>query len=678
MPSNILRPACAAIAMAVATVATAQTPLPVAGAPAFVHAEWLDTSVDPLTDFYHYANGGFLKANPIPDAYSSWGQFAILNERNQAVIHEFLEAAAKDASSAPGSELRKLGDLFASGMDEAAIEQAGIEPLEAELNRIDAMRTRADLGRTLAHLQSIGVNAGFGVGQMQDYSDSTQVVGVLGQGGLGLPDRDYYLKDDPKYAATRKFYEQHIGRMLVLLGAKDGPARRGAQAVLALETRLAKASMPVERRRDPHAIYHMTSMEELATAVPAIDWPAFLRTVGAPSVQRINLAMPEFFAAFSKEVSGTRMPVWRDYLRWQLVHAFAPYLGKAFVDENFRFAQQISGTKEQLPRWRRVLAAENAAMGFAVGHEYVKRRFPPEAKAQVLEILHGVRAALKDDIDTLAWMSPATRARANEKLQLIEERIGYPDVWRDYSALRIDRGSYVLNVLRANEFEHARQMGKIGKPVNRDEWSMVPQLVNAYYSPSMNNINFPAGILQPPFFDLGRPAAYNFGAIGAVIGHEITHGFDDQGSQFDGHGNLSNWWAPEDAAKFKAGVQCIADQFSGYTVDGGLHVKGGLVTGEAIADLGGLLLAWRALHASPAFAQAKSEGGFTPEQQFFMGFGRIWAQNTRPEQERVWATTDPHPPNNFRILGTLANVPQFLPTFGAPAGTPMAGRCVIW
>jgi putative endopeptidase len=664
--------------LCLATSAFAQAPVPTAGAPAFVHADWLDTGVDPRSDFYHYANGGFLKANPIPDAYSSWGQFRILNEQNQAVIHEILEAAARDATLAPGSELRKLGDFYASGMDEDAIEKAGFEPLKAELNRIDAMRTRADLGRTLAHLQAIGVNAGFGVGQMQDFTDSTLVVGVLGQGGLGLPDRDYYLKDDPKYAATRKFYEQHIGRMLVLLGDKAAAAARSAQAVFALETRLAKASMPVEQQRDPHAIYHMTSMAELAAAVPALDWQPFLRTAGAPPMQRINLAQPGFFAAFSGEMTATKMPVWRDYLRWQLVHAFAPFLPKAYVDENFRFAQQISGTKEQLPRWRRVLAAENGAMGFAVGHEYVKRRFPPEAKAQVLEILHGVRAALREDIDTLAWMSPATRAKANEKLQLIEERIGYPDVWRDYSALRIDRGPFVGNVLRANEFENARQLGKIGKPVDRNEWGMVPQLVNAYYNPSMNNINFPAGILQPPFFDLGRPAAYNYGAIGAVIGHEITHGFDDEGSQFDGHGNLSNWWAPEDAAKFKAGVQCIADQYSGYTVDGGLHVKGNLVTGEAIADLGGLLLAWRAFHASPGFAEARAESGFTPEQQFFMGFGWIWAQNTRPEQERVWATTDPHPPNNFRILGTLANVAQFLPAFGAPAGTPMAGKCVIW
>jgi putative endopeptidase len=665
-------------ALAAVPGAQAQVLAPTADAPAFVHADWLDTRVDPRQDFYHYANGGFLKANPIPDAYTAWGQFRILNEQNQAVIHEFLEIAAKDATLAPGSELRKLGDFYASGMDEAGIDKAGLAPLKAELNQINAIASRADLGRAIAHLQGIGVNAAFSTGQMQDFTDSTVVVGVLEQGGLGLPDRDYYLRDDAKYAAARKAYQAHIGRMLELLGDKPAQAQRSAQAIFQLETRLARASMPVEQQRDPHAIYHMTSIDELGQAVPAIDWLPFLRAVGAPPMQRLNLAMPDFFKALSKEITKQNLPLWRNYLRWHLVHAFAANLPKAFVDENFKLAQQISGAKEMLPRWRRVIAAENGAMGFAIGHEYVNRRFPPEARAQVLEILHGVRAALQDDIDQLAWMSAATRAKALEKLALIEERIGYPDVWRDYTALKVDRGSYVLNVIRANEFERARQLGKIGKPVDRSEWAMTPQLVNAYYDPSMNNINFPAGILQPPFFDLGRPAAYNYGAIGAVIGHEITHGFDDEGSQFDGHGNLSNWWAPEDATKFKAGVNCIAEQYSAYTVDGGLHVKGNLVTGESIADLGGVLLALRAFHASPSYAQAKAEGGYTPDQQFFLGFGWIWAQNTRPEQERVWATTDPHPPNNFRILGTLANVPQFLAAFGAPAGTPMPGKCVIW
>jgi putative endopeptidase len=678
MTSTCLRPLCALAAVALATAAGAQVPAPTTTASAFVHSEWLDTSVDPLKDFYRYANGGFLKANPIPPAYPSWGHAYIVNEGNQALIHEMLVAAAADATQPAGSELRKLGDFFASGMDEAAIDKAGATPLRGEFNRIDSMRTRADLGRTLAHLQSIGVNAGFDFSQMQDYADSTQVIGVLSQGGLGLPDRDYYLKDDPKFVSVRKFYEAHIARMLELLGDKPQQAASAAHAVFALETRLARASLPVEQQRDPHAIYHMSTLEELADKVPAIEWQPYLRVVGAPPVKRVNLAMPDFFGAFSKEVVATKMPVWRNYLRWQLVHRFAPYLAKPFVDENFKYAQLILGTKEMLPRWRRVAGAENGALGFAIGHEYVQRRFPPEARAQVLDILHGVRDALKADIDQLGWMSPATRAKALEKLALIEERIGYPDVWRDYSALKVDRGPYVLNVIRANEFANARELAKIGKPVDRSEWAYPPQVVNAYYEPSLNSINFLAGMLQPPFFDMNRPAAFNYGAIGSVIGHEITHGFDDEGSQFDGHGNLSNWWAPEDQEKFKAGVSCVAEQFSAYTVDGGLHIKGGLVTGEAIADLGGLLLALRAYHASPAYAQAQTLGGYTPDQQFFLGFGWIWADNIRPEFARMLAASDPHPPNEYRVLGALANVPQFLPAFGAPAGTPMPGKCVIW
>jgi putative endopeptidase len=656
--------------------------LPAVGAAAnALHPEWLDQSADPLQDFFRYANGGFLRDNPIPDAYSSWGQFQILNQQNQDYIHELLQTAAADTSAAPGSDTQKIGDFYASGMDEAAVERAGIKPLAGELKGIAALRRPAQLTAALARLQSLGVDALFGIGQMQDFDDSTRVVGVLQQGGLGLPDRDYYLKDDPKYATIRKAYEAHVARMFVLLGDGRSRATSAAHEVMALETRLAGATMPVEQRRDPHAIFHMTDLAGLAKAAPSIAWPQFLAAVGAPPLERINLAMPDFFAAASREIDSTPMPVWRDYLRWHLVHEYAPFLPKVFVDENFRLAQAISGSKELLPRWRRVLNAENGALGFAVGHEFVRHRLPPEARAQVVAILRDVRAALNADLQTLSWMSDATRARAIDKLQLIEERIGYPDVWRDYSRLRIDRGSYAGNVMRANQFDNARELAKIGKPVDRSEWVYPPQVVNAYYQPSRNSINFLAGILQPPFFDANAPAAFNYGAIGAVIGHEITHGFDDRGSQFDGHGNLSNWWAPEDSEKFKAGVACIAGQYSSYTVDGDLHLKGGLVTGEAIADLGGLLLAYRAFHASPAYATAPTIDGYTPDQQFFLSFARFWAEQMRPEQARAYAAADPHPPGQYRVNGTLANVPQFAEVFGPLAqsgGAPAGKRCSIW
>ena len=647
-------------------------------AAAALHEAWMDKSVDPLRDFYQYANGGFMRDNPVPAAYSRWGQFDILNVKNQDFIHELLQSAAASTSAAPGSEARKIGDFYASGMDETAADQAGIAPLKLELARVAALRHPADLTAELAHLQMIGVDAAFGMGQMQDFSDSTKVIGVVQQGGLGLPDRDYYLKDDAKYAAIRKAYVMHIERMFVLTGDPAARSGRAALAVMALETRLATASMPVEQQRDPHAIYNMRDLVALASEAPAIDWPHYLAASGVPQVTELNLAMPGFFAGLSHEITATPMPVWRAYLRWQLVHRFASYLSAAFVIENFKLEQAVSGAKELLPRWRRVLSAEDGALGFAVGHEYVKRRFPPEARAQVLEILHGIRAALRDDLQSLAWMSAATRARALEKLALIEERIGYPDVWRDYSKLQIDRGPYVLNVMRANKFDNERELAKIGKPVDRSEWGMVPQIINAYYDPSMNNINFPAGILQPPFFDAAVPAAFNYGAIGAVIGHEITHGFDDEGSQFDGHGNLANWWSKEDQGKFQAGVNCVAEQFSSYTVDGDMHLKGKLVTGEAIADLGGLLLAYRAYRASPGYAAAPNIGGFTPDQQFFLSFARFWGESVRPEQARMWAAANPHPPGRFRTNGTLASVPQFAEAFGAAAGSVDSKRCVIW
>jgi putative endopeptidase len=638
----------------------------------------MDRSADPRSDFYQYANGGFIQANPVPAAYSRWGQFDIVNQQTQDFIHGLLQSAAAGGSAPHGSESQQIGDFFASGMDEAAAERLGIAPLTPELARIAALARPAELSAELAHLQLIGVDAAFGLGQMQDYQDSTKVIAFVQQGGLGLPDRDYYLKDDPKYAAIRTAYEQHIARMLQLLGERPQSAAAAAHAVMALETRLAAASMPVEEQRNPRAIYNMRELAALAREAPSINWPLYLATSGVPQVTQLNLAMPGFFSALSHEISTRPMAQWRSYLRWQLVHRFAPYLSSDFVKENFELAQVVSGSKELLPRWRRVLNAETNALGFAIGHEYVKRRFPPEARAQVLEILHGIRAALRADLQTLPWMGEATRARALEKLALIQERIGYPDVWRDYSRLIVNRGPYVLNVMRANAFESARELAKIGKPVDRNEWDMVPQIINAYYDPSMNNINFPAGILQPPFFDANAPAAFNYGAIGAVIGHEITHGFDDQGSQFDGHGNLVNWWSKEDGEKFQAGVACIAEQYSGYTVDGDLHLKGKLVTGESIADLGGLLLAYRAFHASPGYAAAPVVDGFTPDQQFFLGFARFWEETVRPEQQRVWAASDPHPPARYRVNGTLANVPQFAPVFGAPADAPEPKRCVIW
>jgi putative endopeptidase len=649
------------------------------GAADGLHLDWLDTSVNPAKNFFEYANGGWQKANPIPAAYSRWGTFSILAKQNQETIRTILENAAK-ANAKPGTTTQKVGDFYASGMDEAAVNKAGITPLEPEFKRIAAIGNLTDLQSDIAHLQLIGVNALFGFGSMQDFKDSSKMIGGAFQGGLGLPDRDYYLKDDAKFKQIRDEYVAHVARMFELLGDSKGKAAAEAKTVMDMETSLAKASMPRTEQRQPTNIYHPMLLKQLDETTPPFSWQAYFADIGHPEIKSINLAMPEFFKTAMGELKSRPLDDWKVYLRWHLIDAFAPYLSKPFVDENFAMRSALTGAKENLPRWQRVVNAEDGALGFAIGKLYVKEKFPPSSKKAVLDILHGIRGALMTDLKTLAWMTPATRKAAQAKLNQMGQRIGYPDKWRDYSKLTVVRGPYVVNIIAANKFLNDRDLNKIGKPVDKDEWGMTPQTVNAYYDPSMNNINFPAGILQPPFFDPKAPAAVNYGALGFVMGHEMTHGFDDEGAQFDGHGNLKNWWTAEDKKKFTAATDCISDHFSKYTVDGDLHVQGHLVTGEATADFGGLTLAWRAFHASPAYKRAKTIDGFTPDQQFFLGAAHVWAMNIRPEESRRLVTIDPHPPGVYRVNGTLANMPQFQKAFHIPDNSPMVNkdRCVIW
>ena len=649
----------------------------VAGDP--LHPDWLDTRVSAAENFFEFANGGWQRRHPIPGAYSSWGTFNILQVRNERIIRQLIERAA-GAHAPVGSTEQKVGDFYASGMDTALIDRLGLSPLSPELDGIAGVRNRADLEREVAHLQMIGVDAMFGIGEMQDFKDSTRVIGVAAQGGLGLPDRDYYLKQDPKFKQIRAEYLAHVARTFELLGDGKALAAREAGIVMAIETRLARASMSRVQQRDPRAVYHPMDLVELDRSTPNFSWGDYFREIGYPQIRSINLAMPRFFGALGRDLRRVPLGQWKIYLRWRLIDAFAPYLSKPFVGEDFRMQSVLTGAKQLLPRWQRVVNAEDAALGFAVGELYVEKEFPPSSKVEVLGILRNIRAALKGDLATLPWMTPATRRAALAKLDLMGERIGYPDKWRDYSMLRIDRGPYVLNVMRANEFEQQRELNEVGKPVDRNEWFMTPQTVDAYYDPSMNNINFPAGILQPPFFDPKAPLALNYGAIGWVMGHEMTHGFDDEGAQFDGHGNLRNWWTPEDAKRFHAATACISSDFSRYTVDGTLHIKGKLVTGEETADLGGLTLAWRAFHASGAYQEAKTLDGYTPDQQFFLGAAHVWASNIRPAEARRRVTIDPHAPAVYRVNGTLANMPQFQQAFHVAAGSPMvnAHRCVIW
>ena len=644
------------------------------------YENWLDPAVPASQDFFRHANGGWLKANPIPADRSYWGTDTVLEQDNQTFIKTLVESLVTDASLAEGSARHKVADFFFSGMDERSIDAHGVAPLQPEFARIAAMRSRADLSAEFAHLQRIGVGAPLQFAQMQDFKDSTLVIALALQGGLGLPNREYYLKGEPSFVAVRAEYVPHVARMFLLLGDSQADSAREAQVVMALETRLAKASMPDVEQRDPKAIYHVMSLGGAAALTPQLKWSEFVKGVGHPEIASLNIAMPEFFKQLNREITSTPLAEWKTYLRWQLIDSYAADLSKPFVEEDFHMRSVLTGAKELQPRWLRVLRAEDDALGFAIGEMYVAERFSPAAKQAANAMVLRIRDALKADLQTLQWMSPATRRAAIEKLGQMELRVGYPDRWRDYSALQIDRGPYVLNVLRAREFEQRRQWDKIGKPVDRSDWGMTPQTVNAYYDPSLNSLNIPAGILQPPYFDASWPDAVNYGSTGATtVGHELTHGFDDEGAKFDGHGNLKDWWAPEDLKKFQAATRCIADQFSAYTVAGGLHVQGELVKGEAAADLGGLVLAWRALHASPP-AKAAPSARFTPDQQFFLAFAHSWAGDLRAEQAQEQVTTDPHPPAEFRANGTLANSRDFQAAFGIPESSPMVKnpRCVIW
>jgi putative endopeptidase len=642
---------------------------------AHLRLDWMDTTVSPSVDFYRYANGTWQAQNPIPPEYGRWGTFDVLRRHTQEVVRGILERAAAEQEAPAGSIEQKIGDFYASGMDEAAIEAAGLTPLTGELWRAGAVFGREQLHEEIAHLHTIGVGVAFDFGQMADFEDSTHAVAVASQGGLGLPDRAYYL--EPSFASIRDQYVAHVARMLQLGGARQLPAEAAAAAILHLEEKLASASLSRAALRDPHTIHNPMDLEALAELTPGFSWPAYFAAVGAPDIQRINVTVPAFFEALDKILG--EVPLWtlRAYLRYHLLASYAPYLSRPFQDEAFRLRSLLTGATEMQPRWQRVQDAAEDALGFAVGQKYVEEAFSPAAKDQATALLHRVRTALADDLPTLSWMSAPTREAALEKLGQMEERIGYPDRWRDYSGYAVDRGPWALDVLRGKAFDFRREIDKIGKEVDRSEWLMTPQTVNAYYDPSLNSITFPAGILQSPFFDPEAPAAVNHGGIGFVMGHEITHGFDDEGAQFDGKGNLRNWWTEGDLQRFQALTACVTEQFSGYTEEG-VHLDGKLVTGEATADLGGLSLSYRAFQAG--CEEAPTVAGFNPEQQFFLAAAHIWAFNVRPEEARLRATTDPHPPPRLRVNGTLANTPAFAEAFSIPAGSPMvrSEQCKIW
>lgn len=643
----------------------------------------LDTKVQPCTNFYLYADGGWKAKNPIPPAFPWWTRFSVLAEHNREILRNLLEKDAADKSAAPGSNTQKLGDFWASCMNTKEVNAEGAKPLGPELARIHQIQDAAGLQKEIARLQSRGVDAVFGFSSEQDFKNSNMMIGEAGQGGLGLPNCTYYTKQDAKSKQIRTEYTAHVAKMLELLGDKPDAAASEAGTVMNIETALAKSSKTPVELRDPKALYNKMDMAQLKTLAPAISWQDYFDQIGHPQMGSVNVDEPAFFKEVNSLLASIPLPEWKTYLRWRLVDAAAAYLSDPFVDENFNFnGKTLTGTKEILPRWKRCVRATDGAIGMALGEQYVKVAFPPSSKARMLALVNNLIDALHSDISTLAWMSPSTRKFAIAKLNLYMKKIGYPSKWRDYSALHISHGPYVDNVFAANQFEFNRQLKKIGKPVDRTEWDMTPPTVNAYYDPLMNEIVFPAGILQPPFFNAGADDAVNYGAIGAVIGHEMTHGFDDEGRQFDAHGNLKDWWTPEDMKRFKARAQCIVDQFDHFVVEDNLHENGNLVEGESIADLGGLTIAYAAFQKT---AEAKSHqkiDGFTPDQRFFLGYAQVWATNSRPAFARLLTQTDPHPLNRFRVNGPLSNMPVFANAWGCKAGDamvrPPAEQCKIW
>ncbi|HEY0762852.1 MAG TPA: M13 family metallopeptidase [Pyrinomonadaceae bacterium] len=641
-----------------------------------------DQSAAACTDFYQYVNGGWIKANPIPPAFPSWSLGNILNERNRELLHDILEAAAKNTAAKKGSNEQKIGDYYASCMDESKIEADGIKALAPEFDRIAKIKDQKSLQAVVTHLHFIGINAMFVDGSNQDFKNSSEITAGIFQGGLGLPDRDYYTKTDDKSKMIREQYLKHVAKMFELMGDEPAKAEAAAKMIMALETKLAEASLTRVEQRNPEKLYHRMSIAQVSELAPNFDWPSFFTGVGLRQKTDVNVGSPEFFKILNQQLSTVPIADWQTYLRWHLVNNTAASLSSAFVDENFNFNRKIlQGATENLPRWKRCVAATNTALGEAVGQVYVQKAFPPSAKARVLDMIENLKAALRSDISTLSWMGENTRKQALLKLDAIVDKIGYPDKWIDYSTMKVDRSAFVVNRLSATEFAERRDLAKIGKPVDRLEWIIPPQIVNAGYNPQNNEIIFPAGILQSPLFDPTADDAVNYGGMGAIIGHELTHGFDDEGRQFDAKGNLADWWTPDDRKAFDERAQCIIDQFNGYEIEKGLNQKGELVVGESIADLGGLAIAYAALQKSmEGKPRPKNIDGFTPEQRFFLAYAHNWATNMRPEYARFLAAQDPHPLAKFRANGPLSNMPEFAEAFQCKADSPMvrAKRCQIW
>lgn len=673
------------------SLASAQTPSQASGTPppatdlrVFDHS-LVDKSVDPCENFYRFSCNGWFKKNPLPPDQTSYGRFTELYELNRLHLREILQTAATAPAASRSANEQKIGDEYASCMDTAAIDKKGMTPLQPELDRIAGLKSVNDLPALLAHLHRIGVNAFFNMGSSQDFADASQVINFYNAGGLGLPERDYYTRTDAKSEEQRKQYVEHVRKMFVLAGEPDAQAATDAETVLRLETRLAKASLTITEQRDPQNLNHPTDIASFEKQLPHFKLAEYVVAANAPAAGKMNDTEPKFFAEFNKMVADTPLDQIKTYLRWHLLHAYAgTSMPEAFETESWNFyAHILNGAEKQQERWKRCTSRIDREMGEALGQVYVAKYFPPDAKRRAQEMTVAIEQAMGKDIQGLDWMSADTKAKAEDKLHAVMNKIGYPDKWRDYSKLEIVRGDALGNQERVHEFNWARDLAKIGKPVDKGEWFMSPPTVNAYYDPQQNNVNFPAGYFQPPFFSDKEDDAANYGDMGSTIGHELTHGFDDEGRQYDKDGNLKDWWTKEDEQKFTERAQCMVNQYDAIEAVPGVHLNGKLTLGENLADLGGLWLAWLSWLDTTQTQHVDMHAtmdGYTPDQRFWIAYAQQWCTQTRPEQLRTQAQTDPHAPDEYRTNSVLQDLPEFAKSFHCKAGAKMvsAKPCRVW
>ncbi|WP_321472062.1 M13 family metallopeptidase [uncultured Paludibaculum sp.] len=643
----------------------------------------LDTSCKPCDDFWRYANGGWLDKNPIPGRYPSWGTMSVMNEGNRERLRTILEAAAANKTAAANSNERKIGDFYASCMDTAGIEALGLKPIQGQLDRIAAVKDVAGLRAALNDFQQQSPIGPYFVMSGQDQRNSKEVIANVAASGISLPDRDYYFKTDERSQKIRDEFVAHVTKMMALLGDSPEAAAAEAKTVLAFETAIAGSMMTNVQRRDPDARYHKMDLAGLKALSPGFDWTGLFKQFHIPESTPINVPEPEILKKLNAQLTEAPLADWKTWARWRTLSGAADMLPKAFADEDFHFSRTVlSGVKEQQPRWQTCTGSVDRNLGEALGEVFVKKHFPPEAKRRMNELVENLRMALRAELEGADWLQPETRKNAVAKLNAFVPKVGYPDKWRDYSAVKVDPKSYFENMHAASMNNRLYQLSKIGKPVNRNDWGMTPPTVNAYYSPLMNEIVFPAGILQAPMFDLQADDAVNYGAIAAVIGHEMGHGFDDQGSKFDAEGNRKDWWTAEDRKKFDARAGCVINQFDTMDVGEGLHHTGKLVVGEAMGDLGGLTLAYQAYKRTLKGKEGPVIDGFTADQRFFLAFARVWGSQYRPEAMRLQLNTNPHPLPKFRANGTLMNMPAFHKAFNCKQGDPMVrpaeSQCKLW